>query len=422
MFNKTLTQVQSDDIHWILDQEIQEGLTVEFKETLPAKGGGVDPWMEDGKRVGDKARNKILQEVIAFANADGGTLFLGIRETSTKPARGASLALLPKCAELAERFRHFCRDGIEPQVPNLETVGLSMDADASGVVIIRVPKSRSAPHRHRFDRECYVRREDRTEKMSMREIQDLVLLVDRGLAAVEKRFENRSEMFESAFREFMHAHGPSGFALRATAIPVAEFNLSRVHDRSEFTPTSHKFPATIGDKGQFELFFPTVGSTWKPILRGSRRTGDMQRNYSVVIEVTCDGTVEFSLFSRPKEDDPLILYPEWFAGMVCNSLASLEKFRRAGGAPDTEYGLEIEVTILSHTVQVGRYGSSIENHLGPFPQGKTPFPRYSVGPQSDFGLILSAIERDFWNAAGHDFQESFVVDFREALTHLGIYH
>ena len=68
--------------------------------------------------------------------------------------------------------------------------------------VFHVPRSRMAPHRHTANKECYVRRADRTEKMTMREIQELTLQVERGLAAIERRFEERRELFSAQFDRF----------------------------------------------------------------------------------------------------------------------------------------------------------------------------------------------------------------------------
>jgi hypothetical protein len=56
------------------------------KKTLPDKRGRQHPWVTGGD-IEDHARNEILPEVIAFANAQGGSLILGIEETSDKPPR-----------------------------------------------------------------------------------------------------------------------------------------------------------------------------------------------------------------------------------------------------------------------------------------------------------------------------------------------
>ncbi len=109
---------------------------------------------------------------------------------------------LPRCADLAERLRLQCRDCIEPQVSLLEVGAVPIEDDGSGVIVIRVPKSRMAPHRHSATKECYIRRADRSEKMTMREIQDLTLQVERGLAAIDAAFDTRFSLFVERLRNF----------------------------------------------------------------------------------------------------------------------------------------------------------------------------------------------------------------------------
>ncbi len=182
MFGKKLTDITRDDVNLLIAEAELEGAEVEFKETLPAKNGR-DPWFDSQDRIGDRARNELLEEVISFSNAYGGTLVVGVAETDDKPARAAAICALPRCVELAERLRLQCRDCIEPQIPLLEVIGVPTESDGSGVVIFKVPRSRMAPHRHAVTKECYIRRADRTERMTMREIQDLTLQVQRGLVS-----------------------------------------------------------------------------------------------------------------------------------------------------------------------------------------------------------------------------------------------
>ncbi len=79
VFGKRLHEITKDDIERLVAEAVQEDGEIEFKETLPARDGR-DAWLDGGNRIGDRARNKILEEVIAFANAYGGTLLLGISE------------------------------------------------------------------------------------------------------------------------------------------------------------------------------------------------------------------------------------------------------------------------------------------------------------------------------------------------------
>jgi hypothetical protein len=219
MFGKRPSELTPDDIDRVVSEQVQEGSQVECKGTLPAKGSAVDPWVSGRDHVGEFARNKLVEEVIAFANAYGGWLLVGIEETREKPARASALVPIRDCAELAERLRLMCRDCIEPTLPILEVAGVAMETDRAGVVVFHVPKSRMAPHRHTVTKECYIRRADRTEKMTMREVQDLTLQVERGLAAIERQFQKQRQQFGPHYEAY-RAGSTHAFGLRATLVPL----------------------------------------------------------------------------------------------------------------------------------------------------------------------------------------------------------
>ena len=100
-----------------------------------------------------------------------------------------SIVPVPKCEELANRFRNIFRDGVDPQLPSIEIFPVPTNGVDEGVVIFRTTRSRLAPHRVKGTLICSIRRWDRSEAMSMREIQDMTLNVTRGLERVSKRFK-----------------------------------------------------------------------------------------------------------------------------------------------------------------------------------------------------------------------------------------
>ncbi|MGH6793546.1 MAG: hypothetical protein ACRECF_12510, partial [Methyloceanibacter sp.] len=123
--------------------------------------------------------------------------------------------------------------------------------------------------------------------------------------------------------------------------------------------------------------------------------------------------------SRPGAT-PFCLPPGLVMGAFGNALCAAEKFRRAAGAPDVEYGLEFEIVSLVDLPIGRRYGGvSILGTLGPLPAG-TIFPRYSVGAANEFQSLSQTFERDFWNGAGDDPRGLATVDFERALSELGL--
>ena len=150
--------------------------------------------MDNGK-LGSYAKDRILREVVAFANAYGGVLVLGIDESDEKPAVATGIAPIPRCEDLAESLKLVFRDRVEPQLARIDIAGIPTEGDGYGVVVIRVGKSRLAPHRDRRTLICPVRSADRSEEMTMRQIQDMTLNTARGLETAGKETFRAFEAF-----------------------------------------------------------------------------------------------------------------------------------------------------------------------------------------------------------------------------------
>ena len=123
---KPVDQIAPDDIQELIDSEVPEGEQIDFKEALSTKGDSLDRWVTHGDRIGDRARNEILEEVVAIANAYGGAVLLGIAESQAMPAVADEASPIPQCAELAERLNHVFRDRVEPQIPRIENFAVPL--------------------------------------------------------------------------------------------------------------------------------------------------------------------------------------------------------------------------------------------------------------------------------------------------------
>ena len=232
--------------------------------------------MNDQKRIGDYAKKKVLEETVAFANAYGGALLLGIKESGARPPVATAIEPIPRCHDLAESLKLVLRDCVEPQLPQIDIFGIEK-TDGAGVVILRVGRSRQAPHRITTTLVCPVRRSDRCEKMTMREIQDMTLNVSRGLERLDKDLRWSADRFVgvlehlSSFASFRSWHG-----LRITAVPVVEdLPVDRVFRGHSIIPelvepwrkVFRQMPGPEGELGWDESFGV---NNWRPILRGAR--------------------------------------------------------------------------------------------------------------------------------------------------------
>ena len=153
-------RIDLDDIQSLIENKVPESERIEFKRDLPCKDAKLDSWHNGNNKVGRYAKEKILAEAVAFANAFGGALVLGIEETNSKPPTAARICPIPRCAELAERLKLIFRDCVEPELPQIEIIAVRVEGE-KGVVVLRTGRSFRAPHRVKPTLVFPIRRSDR---------------------------------------------------------------------------------------------------------------------------------------------------------------------------------------------------------------------------------------------------------------------
>ena len=435
ILSKPIDQIDAGDIRSLVTSGVPEGERMEFKRELPAKGtSNQDSWMIGQMKIGRHAKNQILKEVVSFANAYGGALVLGIEEeeNSTPPVAKAIRAI-PKCEKLAERFRTIFRDRVEPKLPSCDILAVVTNGADDGVVVFRVPgRSRLAPHRIKGTWICPVRRWDRSEEMSMREIQDMTLNVTRGLERLDKKLRERSARFE---HEFERLTSPDdAYGIRITAVPVGDdirlpkicrpyFKLVEGLNTPSVTVTrqwpDHE-PTVINGLRDFH----SVGhSGWNPQLRAARSRPSYDLPdfmYLGYLELHCDGLVEFGWLSVIEELNNEPLYSDYAVRELANVICWADTLRRYADAGRAEYAVEVAVHVTGKKVRVWpgsheRWGTSAvrrANLPGTLSRGVAPMPRYPLDDVSDAGALLSILEHDLCNAAGMAFADDSLGTFQ----------
>ena len=396
VLSKPADQIDISDIESLIASNVPEGEQIEFKEGLSTKGDTADPWENGKNKIGDRAKDSLLKEAVGFANAYADAVLLGIGESEAKPPVAERIAPIQRCADLAERLKLVFRDRVEPQLPRIDIFAVPTVGE-SGVVIIRVGQSRLAPHRVKKIRICPIRRADRCEEMSMREIQDMTLNVSRGLERLEKRLLERANRFRQEFERLETPHDAWG--IRLTATPVGdEIRIDRVFrhpDLAEkFEEPWHEVLYRQGGKGRqlkgllhngFRLPW-----SWKPRLRATRAepSFDLSNNLprNSYRELHCDGLIELgcvSVCSSSPDGEKTFscpLPPDLPIDMFANLSVWADHVRRQALAPTAEYALEVEIIARGELAVVSKPGSY---RVGPYDALELQpepilFPRYSL--------------------------------------------
>lgn len=420
VLTKSADRITSAEIESLITYRVPESERVEYKQRLPAKTGKVDPW-EDGKdQIGDHARNDILREVTAFANAYGGVLVLGMEESATTPPVAQSISPVPRAAELAERMKMIFRDCVEPQLPRIEVVAVPTSDDGSGAVVFRVGKSRLSPHRVTTTLICPIRRQDRCEKMTMREIQDMTLNLARGMERLDQRLSGRATRFKLEFDQLETPDNALG--VRMTAAPVVdEIRIDRVVRNGRIlqeldTPWCNVVYGVEGRKRQLKGWqdgFQTTQS-WRPMLRAARAEYRSALFHKKIDnndyrELHDDGLVEFGLVkclrrhNNNHEFHSCPLDPDYPITLFANLVNWADYVRMHANSPTVEYVIEVEFHHSGLFLQVGRYrGTFFDEDLPVLPRGTNKFPRYSFGNSEEIPDLVKLFCRDVWNFVGQD--------------------
>ena len=259
----------------------------------------------------------------------------------------------------------------------------------------------------------------------MREIQDMTLNVSRGLRRVEEKLAGRRIEFD---RQCKILGNPSGaFGFRITAIPTGQdlridtvVRNGTIDER--FAPPSVRVCRVTSDSepdgeplSGIESDYAMARQNWVPRLRAVcaetlnyLQTGELDRR--AWAEVGCDGTIEIAFLSQLEIIGLVDLattslvdtVPVAELGIAC---MWADRVRSAAGAPGTEYAIEAEIRVTSGSALVEKESGVAGSRRGRSARLPAPgilFPKYSLGPVEESGVLCEMLERDFWNAMGKD--------------------
>ena len=417
-FEKPLDQLAQQDLEALAVAGAAESLFLEFKQDLAVEKGELTSRWAQGhtKSIPEAARDKIAKEICAFANADGGTLLLGVAETKETgaPGRYEKAVPLPEAARLSDQLRRSLLDVIEPPLGRLEANAIIV-ANGNGVVVLRVPSSMLAPHRVKGKTwQCYVRREDESKTMTMREIQDMVLQREASAQRIEQHFGRNVGPFRRELEDHRKANNGKWVGWQISLIPLnsASLRLPRTRNMAvapgtlQMTYRSGIAGDALGVSGELLTLGyarPILGGVAGQLTFGSAEPADSQSG--IVYKWYHDGRLQAWCFNRPEERE----YPAVSAGTIAYFLADAFRWvldvRERSNDTTLVFGCQLVVDNSPGAwLRNDGYGASI---LGRVSVGEfSVSPIYEIGVGESFDDAVDAISQDIFSAFGADFENS----------------
>lgn len=130
MIGKNLDDITVDDLLRLIEDSVDEGKTIEYKQVLPGNS--------------DRDKKEFLADVSSFANTNGGDIIYGMEEEDGLPINLIGLEI-GDIDTVKLRLDSSIRSGIEPRIIfHLRVISLE---DSKVVLIIRIDNSWDKPHR-----------------------------------------------------------------------------------------------------------------------------------------------------------------------------------------------------------------------------------------------------------------------------------
>jgi len=130
MIPKQLDEIVENDLIGLIENEVREARTIEYKRELPS--GSND------------AKKEFLADVSSFANTSGGDIVFGMGEDQGLPIQVLGLQSGDLDAEIL-RLESIMDSGLEPRIRRRLRV-ISCEGDIK-VIVLRIDRSWSGPHR-----------------------------------------------------------------------------------------------------------------------------------------------------------------------------------------------------------------------------------------------------------------------------------
>ena len=160
LFNKTLESIEESDLQDLVDAQVRESKELDYKEYLSLA-------MESEKK-------EFLSDVSSFANASGGYLIYGIKESKEDAGLPVELCgmQLDNPGKFGTTLENIIQTGLDPRLPasSAHVRVISLPSKGRQAIIVHIRKSWMAPHMVRSTGRFFSRRSSKKYDLDVSEL------------------------------------------------------------------------------------------------------------------------------------------------------------------------------------------------------------------------------------------------------------
>lgn len=434
MRGKPINDISAEDLQLLISDGVAEDRRIEFKVDIPVSaemhkayiksgqhGRALDRGWISGKSISDYGRDALAEEIVAFANADGGTLIIGMDETKDAPPRASGINPLPDVAGLERRLKDIMNSCIEPRLPYLVVRAMPTSADGSGVVIIETSASSLGPHWVRNTRRPTVRRDDRCDPISMQELHEMVLRRAAGKQAVLRYVEKSREDFIASFGTYLKAKqkenrdfigddekildmwlnqtGTAALAAQVLVTPHYDLSLPRIETLDGLMPSDFALSFDVKPQSVSTSYvgvYTNLDGYSKRIMDGVSATEEGGFTKSIV--VMRSGRVIVS-FRQVRQKSLCGCHVDFIVGAAGFAMGVYDRLRSRHGQYNAPADIDIDICTRGEVRVAGYQGLAFPSEYGRL-QPHVSFPSYTIGDTDDIAIAVGEIAADLMNAGG----------------------
>ncbi len=396
MFSKPIQKWTATDVETLINKKVRESPNLEFKQDSL-----------EGSKPKERHYRDVAKELIAMANAFGGYLIYGIKESHG----GAAETITPvlQCEAIVDQFADSMRDRIEPMIQGMTCRAIVTEEDGhSGILVFHVPKSLKAPHRDSNTKEAYRRVGKSSAPISMIEIQDMTLSLQRNIDEIAARFRLAREDFDESHKKYeaelrQEAGDQAAVSFQCTSVPLADFSISDVVTNIHYRPVISRSSCSINGQN-CNLSVSDGSPNWRPNLRGLYQ--EISGGLDVFRKIDDRGSIIERMHgsARPSQNSEFhSVYAEWLLPRFVQTLLWADRVRCAAGQPDLPFGVSVLLQLGSAQwrffVLNQRFGHSFASH--PDTNGRLfVFPEYQLGERDIINDVIQLFLTDLYNCFG----------------------